>query len=746
MANQVRKITTVFEAETTKYEKGLKDLEKELGKVEKAQDQVGDTAEKSNEKAAKSTDGFKGSIGGLREGMKELEGTIVAAFSVGALLAFGAKLIDIQKEVEKTTNTVRKMTGLTGKELDKVTAKARTVAKSYDKDFNEVVQATNALAKNMGLEFDKALNLINKGFLKGADVTGEFLEKVREYPVQFKNAGFSAQEFIKIATAEAKGGIYSDKLVDALKEADLSLKELTKTQRDALLPLGEEFVDKLSAGLDAGKISTKEALFQIRDQANDVGLSFREIQTITADVFKGAGEDAGGFVNVMNLLDDALNSQEETLDNVAKATQKLQLEQLKYEGYVQRLSAPGGTLDQLETLAVGALNKMLEPFVGIQMLFESFTEDVEEATEATFNFTEENIAGFDQVAAAMALQEGQKKKNFKAEMERQEALKKVQENYQARLLKEKNLLADLEMEYKAWTSTLKVEIADLYNTQDALRDAQIERTADALNGAEEEVYEPHVEKLIDDYRDMNENKQESDKQYLDYSYQLGQIITQNAIANQRAETQSKIDSLDRERLGEEVYQSEIAQIRKSAALREQRTSTSMALVNAGLAATKTLAQLGYPAALPALALLAVQTGAQISSIRRQKFFKGTKFVKREGAPEGIDTVPAYLTEGEAVIPRDQNRKHHRLVGAIIDGKADMLIKKQYILPELKKLIQDKEQKKSQNFADNIAQSLLVNSKDPNLVFAIERLITSGKKNTDKMIDKLGNSYSNRKNA
>jgi len=51
----------------------------------------------------------------------------------------------------------------------------------------------------------------------------------------------------------------------------------------------------------------------------------------------------------------------------------------------------------------------------------------------------------------------------------------------------------------------------------------------------------------------------------------------------------------------------------------------------------------------------------------QTLFKGTKKVRREnGEPDGVDTVPAMLTEGEAVIPRDTNKEYEPAVSAIYD--------------------------------------------------------------------------------
>lgn len=55
---------------------------------------------------------------------------------------------------------------------------------------------------------------------------------------------------------------------------------------------------------------------------------------------------------------------------------------------------------------------------------------------------------------------------------------------------------------------------------------------------------------------------------------------------------------------------------------------------------------------------------------------GTKSVERKGAPVGIDTVPAMLTEDEAVIPVEKNRKHRGLVGAIIDDDFSKLTPEQ----------------------------------------------------------------------
>jgi hypothetical protein len=48
--------------------------------------------------------------------------------------------------------------------------------------------------------------------------------------------------------------------------------------------------------------------------------------------------------------------------------------------------------------------------------------------------------------------------------------------------------------------------------------------------------------------------------------------------------------------------------------------------------------------------------------------KGDPYVKRNGHPSGVDTIPAWLNEGEAVIPTDKNKQYHDSVQAIYYGK------------------------------------------------------------------------------
>ncbi|WP_141876200.1 phage tail tape measure protein [Gramella sp. Hel_I_59] len=79
------------------------------------------------------------------------------------------------------------------------------------------------------------MDKIEAGLIKGGAANDEYFDSIREYSTFFAQAGYSAEEFINIVNTGFDLGIYQDKLPDALKEADLSLKEQTKSTRDSLV-------------------------------------------------------------------------------------------------------------------------------------------------------------------------------------------------------------------------------------------------------------------------------------------------------------------------------------------------------------------------------------------------------------------------------------------------------------------------------------------------------------------------------
>jgi hypothetical protein len=164
--------------------------------------------------------------------------------------------------------------------------------------------------------------LINKGFLKGGDIQGDYLNKLTEYSSKLKGATIDADKFFKVVLQGDRSGISQDKLLMAYEEAILSLKEYTKAQEDAIKgAFGEEFNATLKKGLNDGTITVEKALDMIAKKAQQTGLSIAQQQTLIADIFKSGGEEIGNLNDIFNALAE---SQKIDLDNLDLRGRKLQ--------------------------------------------------------------------------------------------------------------------------------------------------------------------------------------------------------------------------------------------------------------------------------------------------------------------------------------------------------------------------------------------------------------------------------------
>lgn len=315
--------------------------------------------------------GLFGNFGALAGGLAA-GGGLAAAFEI---LREGTQIVsDLTQEMVTLRGQIKQLTGATGAELDGFATKLSATAQTFGKDTSELLTAANALSKAYDIDLGEALDRLNVGFLAGADSQGEFLDKVKEYPAQLKNAGFSVDEFIKLATQEVKEGIYSDKLIDTLKEADLSLKEFTKTQRDALQVLGPEFADQLEKDIKSGEVTVKDAIFRIAEQAKKSGADLQQVQTITADVFKGAGEDAGGFQKITEVVFRAL---EQDYESLIDTENELVIQQQKLLEINERFAAAqvdlakelGAVDGNLKTVGAQIKTGLLEGLVGVIRYF-----------------------------------------------------------------------------------------------------------------------------------------------------------------------------------------------------------------------------------------------------------------------------------------------------------------------------------------------------------------------------------------
>lgn len=274
-----------------------------------------------------------GLIGGLSQGITGLSATTgtfnksLGAIGI-ALTAFSGiseifqSINESVAETKELSNQVGSFTGATGQTLSEFVSKSQAIAKTYKKDVNEITVAANSASKSLGIGFNEALDAVEIGFRKGADSNNEFLDNLREYPTQFAAAGLSIKDYLAIAISAANQGIYSDKGLDVVKEFGLRIREQTKTSKDALVDaFGEEFTGELFDNLNDGSITTAEALVRVSGKMGDTSVAGNKLQTVIADVFGAAGEDAG-LAYILSLEKILKNT-----DEVTKSTNKYQTQQ-----------------------------------------------------------------------------------------------------------------------------------------------------------------------------------------------------------------------------------------------------------------------------------------------------------------------------------------------------------------------------------------------------------------------------------
>lgn len=245
---------------------------------------------------------------------------VITAIGVG--LYNGAKAVfEYNAEISKLNKEVEGITNLTGSAVDRIREYATSLETVFGRDFQDSVREINSLMKDFGLTSEEAFRLYSQGLAKGGATNSEFGDSISEYGVLFAQNGFSAQEFINLLNAGIDLDVYTDKLPDAIKEAGLSLNEQTKATRDALVnAFGESFSDDLLKRIRNGSTTIKQAVDEIAAQAQKVGLNTQQIAQLNADVFKGAGEDAGGLLKVLQAVTLANDKNAQSLTKSQQAT------------------------------------------------------------------------------------------------------------------------------------------------------------------------------------------------------------------------------------------------------------------------------------------------------------------------------------------------------------------------------------------------------------------------------------------
>ena len=300
-------------------------------------------------------------VDGLNTKVKALSKTLMGLLANPWVLAFlgiagvvaGFKWwYDYNKGLVEATKLTKDFTGLTGDELKAVRNEVQAVADTYDKDFREVMEAANALSKQFGISFQESMQLIEDGFISGADVNGEFIENIKEYPAYFKEAGISASEFIAITSKANQAGIYSDKGIDVIKEGNLRIREMTKSTADALNAIGISSKE-VQQSLADGSQTTFDIMQQVSEKLAEFPESSTEVGTALADIFGGPGEDAGlQYILTLKDIDTNLDNVKDRAGELGEIQEEQLRSQIELENIIASVfDATGGSFESMTAKA-----------------------------------------------------------------------------------------------------------------------------------------------------------------------------------------------------------------------------------------------------------------------------------------------------------------------------------------------------------------------------------------------------------
>lgn len=379
-------------------EKQLKDVTNEISKSDnlfkKFTKTLNDNKEKINDYSKKALKGFT-AITGAIAGASTILGNFANDYnkslnslsvSTGATKAETEELGEVIKnvyadnfgdsfeEVSNTLGIVIKTLDLTGDELKNVTEYAFGFRDAFGYDVSESIRAAKALMDNFGLSAEDSFNLMVQGEQKGLDYSGELIDNINEYSVQFKKLGFTAEDMFNIFESGAQTGAWNlDKIGDAIKEFSIRAIDGSNTTIEGFEKLGLN-ADEMASKFAIGGDSAKEAFYKVIDGINAMQDPVEQ-SIVGVDLFGTMWEDLGP--EVVGSLGDIKNGFDSTVDSAKK------MNEIQYNDLGSGLK---GLWREIQTEALEPLNNELMPkFKEVYEKIKEHMPGIKEVLKKTFD-------------------------------------------------------------------------------------------------------------------------------------------------------------------------------------------------------------------------------------------------------------------------------------------------------------------------------------------------------------------------
>ncbi|ANW96751.1 hypothetical protein AXE80_10895 [Wenyingzhuangia fucanilytica] len=335
-------------ANATPGTKAYKDYEKQLKEVNT---QVNKLKQASN--------GTGGVVNNLKKHIGSTGTALIGLASVGSVIALGKQVYNTTQEVIELRHETKLLTDLFGKPLDNAVAKTKALADTFGTDYKENLLAANAITEAYQVDYIKALEVIEKGYLAGANISGDMLDQLEEYAPLMREVNLPLEDFVGLLTQAKKEGVFSDKGLDTIKEGMLRIREGVDGAKDGLEGLGINS-DEVYKKLQTGSINYLDVMKLISQRLGEVGDQSPEVGAAIANIFGGAGEDASlRYLKALKDIDTNINNLIDSTDEITQLRQEeISVNEQLNQSWIN-LSSAGGFLNRVMVSAKGVLADML---------------------------------------------------------------------------------------------------------------------------------------------------------------------------------------------------------------------------------------------------------------------------------------------------------------------------------------------------------------------------------------------------
>ena len=230
---------------------------------------------------------------------------------------YGNNFGESMEDAAAGITAVYQATGLTDEALAETTKSAYALADTFGYDVAESARAAKAMMTNFGISGEEAMGMIAAGAQNGLDYSGELIDTVSEYSVQFAKLGFTADEMFSVFQQGADSGAWNlDKVGDAIKEFSIRSIDGSKTTTDAFSALGldaDEMMATFAAGGEDASIAFQGVLAALMDMDDAV-----QRDALGVSLFGTQWEDLG--TEAMTALLDMQSGAYDTEDAMGKIT------------------------------------------------------------------------------------------------------------------------------------------------------------------------------------------------------------------------------------------------------------------------------------------------------------------------------------------------------------------------------------------------------------------------------------------